>query len=138
MSSLLLGPGLFSGAFAVSFRGCTLKKSPPSSKGLFQTSAKYSLISPHLSMVGLSGSPLKGGLGGIAHPPIGSKTYHLYTRYIAFLKGHMLPIPPFRGTSSTTIEFMTGFLGPPCTNLKVRSAIKKPQPQGPVATPNLS
>ena len=44
--------------------------------------------------------PLKGGIGGIVHPPIGRK----YTTYIplivlAFFWGwNMLPIPPFRGT----------------------------------------
>ena len=33
-----------------------------------------------MSMVGML-VPLKGGIGGIVHPPIGS-IYHLYTTYI--------------------------------------------------------
>ena len=42
--------------------------------------------------------PLRGGIGGIVHPPIGS-IYHLYTTYSpCLLWGYMLPIPPFRGT----------------------------------------
>ena len=46
--------------------------------------------------------PVKGGIGGIVHPLIGS-IYHLYTTYIYIYKlpsagPHMLPIPPFTGT----------------------------------------
>ena len=40
--------------------------------------------------------PLKGGIGGIVHPPIGRKN----TTYSPCLRlgGYMLPIPPFTGT----------------------------------------
>ena len=56
----------------------------------------------------LSTVPLKGGtVGGIVLPPIGSKK----TTYIPLIVlaepggvSYMLPIPPFRGTISTTIE----------------------------------
>ena len=47
--------------------------------------------------------PLKGGIGGIVHPPNGMKN----TTYSPCqLGGYMLPIPHFRGTISTTIENM--------------------------------
>ena len=52
--------------------------------------------------------PLKGGIGGIVHPPIGS-IYHLYTTYSpCLLGGQKCYLPPFRGTISTTIEKSLG------------------------------
>ncbi len=50
--------------------------------------------------------PLKGGIGGIVHPPIGRFFTTYIPRIVLAEPGgwKMLPIPPFRGTISTTIE----------------------------------
>ena len=49
--------------------------------------------------------PLKGGIGGIVHPPIGRKNAtYIPLIVLAFVWGSkMLPIPPFR-EPETTIE----------------------------------
>ena len=42
--------------------------------------------------------PLKGGIGGIVHPPIGRKNATYIPLIYCLLGDYMLPIPPFRGT----------------------------------------
>ena len=55
--------------------------------------------------------PIKGGIGGIVHPPIGS-IYHLYTTHSpCLLGGYMLPIPPFMGTRNNHWFFGQILLG---------------------------
>ena len=64
--------------------------------------------------------PVKGGIGGIVHPPIGRVFYHIYIYgiyiYIYCLLGvsKMLPIPPFTGTRRPPIDltFLPQILGP--------------------------
>ena len=53
------------------------------------------------SMV-VSGSPKKGGIGGIVHPPIGS-IYHLYTTYI-LPSGGLYATYHLLGEPETTID----------------------------------
>ena len=51
--------------------------------------------------------PLKGGIGGIVHPPIGS-IYHLYTTY-TLPSGGLYATYHLLGEPETTIEKMVGF-----------------------------
>ena len=51
--------------------------------------------------------PLKGGIGGIVHPPIGS-IYHLYTTYISYIlpSGGLYATYHLLREPETTIEFL--------------------------------
>ena len=64
-------------------------------------------------MVVVSGSPKRWDRRGIFHPPGSARTISgIYVVFFLPIGGWtMLPIPPFRGTISTTIDFPNGLCG---------------------------
>ena len=52
--------------------------------------------------------PLKGGIGGIVHPPIWQEKYHLYTTYSPCLLGGLYATYHLLGEPETTIELLEG------------------------------